>query len=694
MKFVHPEILWALSAIAIPIIVHLFNFRKFKKVLFSNVAFLQEIQQETKSKSKFKHLLILASRILAITCLVFAFAQPYFPTSTSEIAQGDKAISIYVDNSFSMDSKADVGSVLEITKNKAIAIISAHSSTDKFQVFSNEFDGAQQRFLSQDEAIEAVQKIQHTPVIRKWSEVYSRQQESLLQANQKAKLAYCLSDFQANVSDLENVIIDSTFRWKLVPAFASLNKNISIDSVWFDAQLHQLGLAETLHIKVKNYSTEERNNVPVSVEVNGMQKGVTSVEIPANASFEFEISFSPDQIGSSSAKVHVDDYPISFDDDYYFSFDVTPSIKVLEVKGNDVMSSPVETLFSGDAYFQLSEMTEKSIDYSKFSEMNLIVMNGFKSLSSGLKTELQKFISAGGSVMIFPSSGSDLESYNSFLNGFNASTLVGKMDFSGGNPTEVSIVNYDHPLFNGVLRNNKKSNEKIEFPQSFNYFKLQNNTSSSSSNILTLQNGDPFLTSSTYEGGKLYFCAQSLEKNAGNFTSHSFFPTLMIRAAELSVNSQEIAYFLEKEQAITLRNVNVSGDQTFRLKAQKSENEIIPEHRNNGGSTSIYLRDELSEAGIYNLSLGDSLIAVLSFNYSRTESDTKAFDIFEMQDKVNELGITTIDIIESSSDSIGKFAEEIEGGKKLWFTMIIWALIFLAIEILLIKYFGAKKQTA
>ncbi|MEZ4800359.1 MAG: hypothetical protein R2809_11425 [Flavobacteriales bacterium] len=366
----------------------------------------------------------------------------------------------------------------------------------------------------------------------------------------------------------------------------------------------------------------------------------------------------------------------------------------MEIKGNDVNSSPIETLFAGDAYFQLSEMTERSIDYSKFSQINLIVLNGLQTLSSGLKTELQKFISSGGSVMIFPSSKSEIENYNNFLGSFNASILQGKMDFTGGSAIEVSQVNYDHPLFNGVLRNNKKSNEKIEYPQTFNYFKLLNSTTSGSANVLTLQNGDPFLTSTDYEGGKLYFCAQPLEKSAGNFTSHSFFPTLLIRAAEMSVNSLDIAHFLEKEQAIALRNVTVSGDQTFRLKAQNSENEIIPEHRNNGGSTNIYLRDELTQAGTYNLSLGDSLITILSFNYSRTESDTKAFDIFEMQDKVNDLGITTIDILESSSESIGKFAEEIEGGKKLWVTMIVWALIFLAIEILLIKYFGAKKQTA
>ena len=47
MQFLYPGFLFALAAIAIPIIIHLFNFRKFKKVYFTNVAFLKEIKHET-----------------------------------------------------------------------------------------------------------------------------------------------------------------------------------------------------------------------------------------------------------------------------------------------------------------------------------------------------------------------------------------------------------------------------------------------------------------------------------------------------------------------------------------------------------------------------------------------------------------------------------------------------------------------
>ncbi|MBL0031994.1 MAG: BatA domain-containing protein [Bacteroidetes bacterium] len=79
MQFIYPEFLFALSVLAIPIIIHLFNFRRFKKIYFTNVRFLKEIKQDTQSKSKLKHLLVLLSRLLALTFLVLAFAQPFIP---------------------------------------------------------------------------------------------------------------------------------------------------------------------------------------------------------------------------------------------------------------------------------------------------------------------------------------------------------------------------------------------------------------------------------------------------------------------------------------------------------------------------------------------------------------------------------------------------------------------------------------
>ncbi|TNF45447.1 MAG: hypothetical protein EP310_01570, partial [Bacteroidetes bacterium] len=99
MKFLFPTFLFALFAIAIPIIIHLFSFRQYKTVYFSNVSFLKDIKKESKNKSRLKQLLILIARILTIIFLVFAFAQPYIPTTTDSKKQPNQLIGIYIDNS-------------------------------------------------------------------------------------------------------------------------------------------------------------------------------------------------------------------------------------------------------------------------------------------------------------------------------------------------------------------------------------------------------------------------------------------------------------------------------------------------------------------------------------------------------------------------------------------------------------------
>jgi hypothetical protein len=81
MKFLYPTFLIALLVLALPIIIHFFNFKRYKTVYFSNVGFLKHIQQETRKKSQLKHLLILLSRILALAALVLAFSRPYIPLS-------------------------------------------------------------------------------------------------------------------------------------------------------------------------------------------------------------------------------------------------------------------------------------------------------------------------------------------------------------------------------------------------------------------------------------------------------------------------------------------------------------------------------------------------------------------------------------------------------------------------------------
>jgi hypothetical protein len=124
INFLSPNYLYGLLLLAIPVIIHLFNFRRYKKILFTNVRFLQELKEETTRTSRLKHLLILASRLLAMLFIILAFAQPFIPSGEAGPANSGEPVSIYIDNSFSMDAVSSEGPLLEVARKKAREIAS------------------------------------------------------------------------------------------------------------------------------------------------------------------------------------------------------------------------------------------------------------------------------------------------------------------------------------------------------------------------------------------------------------------------------------------------------------------------------------------------------------------------------------------------------------------------------------------
>jgi len=114
MSFVSPLFLYGLFALAIPILIHLINFRRYRKVWFTNVRFLAEIKQERQRQSHLKQWILLAIRLLIVAFLVFAFAQPYLPsTLNSDKKQHQQGVSIFIDNSFSMDAVGSEGKLID-----------------------------------------------------------------------------------------------------------------------------------------------------------------------------------------------------------------------------------------------------------------------------------------------------------------------------------------------------------------------------------------------------------------------------------------------------------------------------------------------------------------------------------------------------------------------------------------------------
>src|SRR5581483_2619193 len=228
MNFVFPSFLYALSAVSVPILIHLFNFRRYKKLYFSNVRFLQEVVTESRSRSRLKHWLVLLCRILVVAFLVFAFAQPYIPLKNNVISAGGKAVSIFVDNSFSMNAVAQNGTLLEEAKTKATQIAASLNPADKVQLISQDFDDAQERRLNKDEFIEELKGLKTSPDSRQLSEIEKRQQENLLHSGSPIKESFIISDFQKSFSDLSAFHPDASITTDMVPVVAEARNNISI----------------------------------------------------------------------------------------------------------------------------------------------------------------------------------------------------------------------------------------------------------------------------------------------------------------------------------------------------------------------------------------------------------------------------------------------------------------------------------
>lgn len=154
MQFKNPDVLYLLVVLIIPILIHLFQLQKFVKVPFTNVAFLQQLTQETRKSSVLKKWLILATRMLLFTAILFAFSQPYF--SAKDIEKKQETF-IYLDNSLSTNTQGNKGDLLQIAAQE---IIENTSENDQYSLLTNSGFYAN---ISQNELKNKLVSLKNTP---------------------------------------------------------------------------------------------------------------------------------------------------------------------------------------------------------------------------------------------------------------------------------------------------------------------------------------------------------------------------------------------------------------------------------------------------------------------------------------------------------------------------------------------------
>ena len=174
MQFLNPYLLWGLLALAIPILIHLFHFRRYKKVYFSNTRFLKEVKEIKQSASKLKHLLVLLSRLLAVLFLVFAFAQPYWASEENKAKKKVELVNLFVDNSFSLEASGGGVQLFEDAKAMALKTIQSYPDYMKFRVMDQRLKGSDLKILDKETAITRVQELDLVGAVKDLGQVQRR----------------------------------------------------------------------------------------------------------------------------------------------------------------------------------------------------------------------------------------------------------------------------------------------------------------------------------------------------------------------------------------------------------------------------------------------------------------------------------------------------------------------------------------
>ena len=638
MQFKHPEILWALFLLLIPIIIHLFQLRRFKKTPFTNVAMLQKVVSESRKSNSLKKWLLLLTRLFLLACLILAFAQPFFAKS---IALKEKEMVIYLDDSFSMQAKKDGFTLLEQAVQELLKHI---PPTSKFNLFTNnktfkniELKNVQNKLLTLDYGSK---QLTYTEVVLKAKTLYSKN------SNTKKELVI-ISDFQEKAI---NQAVDSIqdISVHLVDFKPDTFENISIDSLYLkNTSKEQI----ELNIKVTGIPKDE--SIPISIFNDAKLIAKTAATYSPNGVSVTTFSLPKNEL--IKGRVSLSDNGLAYDNNFYFNIDEKDKIEVLAI--SESKATFLERIFSEEE-FNFLNLELKDLNYSAINNKNLIILNGLNEIPTSLQTVLSDFYEKGGSLVIIPSIDSDITTYNPFLSNQFATRFTSKIE----QKQDVTTIAFDHPLFQSVF---EKKVTNFEYPQVNTYWQV----SSNSPKALSLANGAPFLLANK----NVYIFTASLDNENSNFINA---PLIVPTFYNIGINSLKIPSLYHTIGASSTIEISEKIEKDRVLKVAKPGIEFIPLQQSFSNKVRLTFNDNPKEDGTYSLLGAQDTLKNLSFNFSRDESVLRYRDITALNASTIQKSVTNLFEKLAKDNSITQY----------WKWFIIFALVFALVEVLIQKF--------
>jgi len=277
-------------------------------------------------------------------------------------------------------------------------------------------------------------------------------------------------------------------------------------------------------------------------------------------------------------------------------------------------------------------------------------------------------LTAGGALLVIPSATPDLVSYQNLITR-PALTLAGESQWSELDPPD-----FNNPFFENVFE--ERSN-RLVLPKAKRILDWGNDRTA----ILKFKNDKPFLSQVT-QGGELFILASPLHADFNELASNFLFLPVMYRIATSAKKADWKPYYSLNETIITMRVDSLPGEQPVRLVGQQ---EIIPAQRKLSDRIVMELPRFSMQAGFYHAVNNRDTLGLLAFNLSSRESLLEQLSATEIKRQLG--GGDNITLFEANGAE--NFSSEIRArylGKSLWKYAILFALVFLLVEIVLVRF--------
>ncbi len=675
MQFFYPAFLWAWALLLVPLIIHFFNFRRYKTVYFSNVAFLQSVKKDAKSRSRLQNILLMLFRMLVIFFLVLAFARPYIPLENQQTVHQELLVSIYIDNSFSMEAEGSQGMLFEQAKVHALELSESFGPNTRFILLSNAYDQHAPHGIGKAEFREELAALQVTHITHTLSELLRFHKDAIAaKDSSRGHMLFIFSDFQKSTCDWDQIKMDSAIQYFALPFLAKRVNNVAIDSVWFDSPGHYEGKKEKLWVQLINYGTEDLRNVPIQYWVNEQVMAQTQFTVDATDKVAVALPYLQKERGNFSGEVRINDYPVSFDNRFYLNYTIAEQLQGLIIQEKAKRSFP-EKLLTLDSLFYISKVTIAQVPYDQLSGYDFVFIDGVEELPSGLVQKLAEYVRGGGCLWLIPPF-AEANPYNALLSQL-ALPITSSYKTQKG---FVAKLNNHHRVWNEAF---KSATADMLMPSYQGYYPVKTGQQLYET-LYQAESGEDLLLHKQLGQGEVYFSALPFQLDQTDLMVHPLIVPLLYNSALQSGGSSPLYHVLESELMLTLGNTEVQASLYMQGEAADAER-LYPETVGMGGETRIYMDGNALDAGFYAIWQGEEKLQTLALNYNRLESDLRPYSLPEIKEQIASRGLP-VNLLKAGEQFASK-ASEWQNGKELHRLMLWMALLFMLLEILLLRFY-------